>query len=83
MAFHHVLVFLLVSFIRLCLLGLWSLCWPHPGPVQSRAAAKMRTTLHRLRHRHAPHWTVPPVASPAPTHLLRDQHRRRYDLGVR
>jgi hypothetical protein len=48
MAFHHVLVFLLVSFIVLCLLGLWSLCWPHPGPVQSRAAAKMRTTLHRL-----------------------------------
>src|SRR5215467_5292332 len=43
-----VLLFPLVSFLMLCLLGLWSLCWPHPGPAQSRAAAKMRTSLHRL-----------------------------------
>ena len=27
---------------------LWSLCWSHLGLVQSRAAAKMRSTLHRL-----------------------------------
>jgi transposase-like protein len=48
MAFHHVVLYLLVSLLMLCLLGLRSLCWPHPGPVQSRAAAKIRTTLHRL-----------------------------------
>jgi IS1 family transposase/transposase-like protein len=47
MAFH-VFLFLLVSFLRPCLLRLWSLCWPHPGPGQSRAVAKMRTTLQRL-----------------------------------
>ena len=35
--------FLLFSLVLLC-----ALCWPHPGPAQSRAAAKMRTTLHRL-----------------------------------
>ena len=45
---HHVFLLLLVSFLMLCLLLLCSLCWPHPGPAQSRAAAKMRTTLHRL-----------------------------------
>jgi hypothetical protein len=44
---HHVFLLLLVSFLMLCLLLLCSLCWPHPGPAQSRAAAKMRTTLHR------------------------------------
>jgi hypothetical protein len=46
MAFH-VFLFLLVSFLMLCLLRLWFLCWPHPDPGQSRAAAKMRTMLHR------------------------------------
>jgi hypothetical protein len=45
---HHVLFILLVSFLLLCLLRLCSLWWPHTGPVQSRAAAKMRSTLHRL-----------------------------------
>src|SRR6266702_6492711 len=35
--------FLLFSLVLIC-----ALCWPHPGPAQSRAAAKMRTTLHRL-----------------------------------
>jgi len=45
---HHVLLLMLVSFLLLCLLPLCSLWWPHPAPVQSRAAAKMRSTLHRL-----------------------------------
>jgi len=31
-----------------CLLRLWPLCWPHHGSAQSRAVAKMRSTLHRL-----------------------------------
>ena len=48
MAFHHVILFLLVSLLMLCPLCLWSLRWPHPGPAKSRAAAKMRTMLHRL-----------------------------------
>ena len=48
MAFPHMFLFLLVSFLMLCLLGLWSLGWPYPGPVQSRAAAKTHKTLHRL-----------------------------------
>ncbi len=45
---HHVLLLLLVSFLLLCLLLRCSLWWLHPAPVQSRAAAKMRSTLHRL-----------------------------------
>jgi hypothetical protein len=45
---HHVLLLLLVSFLLLCLLWLCSLWWPHPGPDQSRAAAQVRTRLHRL-----------------------------------
>jgi IS1 family transposase len=45
---QHVLLLLLVSFLLLCLLLLCSLWWPHPGPGQSRAAAKVRTRLHRL-----------------------------------
>jgi len=44
----HGCLFLLVSFFTLCLLGLWSLRWPHYGPAQSRAAAKLRPKLHRL-----------------------------------
>ena len=44
----HVLLLLLVSFLLLCLLLRCSLCWPHFGPIQSRAAAKMRRKLHRL-----------------------------------
>src|SRR5947209_12751250 len=48
MAFHQGFLFLLVSLLMLCLLGLWSLCWSHPGPIQLFATAKMPTTLHRL-----------------------------------
>jgi IS1 family transposase/transposase-like protein len=44
----HGYLFLLVSFLTLCLLGLWSLRWPHHSPAQSRAAAKLRPKLHRL-----------------------------------
>jgi hypothetical protein len=42
---HHVLLLLLASFL---LLLLCALCWPYPGSVQSRTAAKMRTTVQRL-----------------------------------
>src|SRR5215469_3426067 len=45
---HHVLFLLLASFLLLCLLWLCALWWPHPGPVQSRGVAKVRTKLHRL-----------------------------------
>src|SRR5512135_678842 len=38
------LVFLLIFFLAL----LCSFCWPHPGSVRSRAAAKVCTTLPRL-----------------------------------
>src|SRR5712691_4121729 len=41
---HHMFLFFLLFFLTL----LWALCWPHPGPAQPRAAAKMRRTLHRL-----------------------------------
>jgi transposase-like protein len=47
MAFH-VFLLLLVPFLMLCLLRLWSLCWPHPGSTQLRVAAKMRTRLQRF-----------------------------------
>ncbi len=47
MAFH-VFLLLLVSFLMFCLLWLWPLCWPHHGSAQSRAVAKLRSTLHRL-----------------------------------
>src|SRR6266849_5565152 len=40
--------FLLLFFLMFSLALLCTLCWPHQGPAQSRAAAKMRTTLHRL-----------------------------------
>ena len=49
-------------------------------PHTSRA---MHTTAQRLWHRHAPHWTAPPVASPAPTRLLWGLRLRLSDLGVR
>src|SRR2546430_3815734 len=38
---------------RLSLLG--ALFWPHPGPVQSRAAARVRTTFQRLLKPRSPH----------------------------
>ena len=68
---HHVLLLLLASFL---LLLLCALCWPHPGPIQSRAAAKMRTTLHRLLKPRTPDdcpacrltSTSSPGAGPAP-----------------
>ena len=44
-----------LSFLMFFLALLYALCWPHPGPAQSRAAAKIRTRLHRLRHRPAAH----------------------------
>jgi hypothetical protein len=41
-------VYLLVFFLLFSLVLLGRLCWPHPGPAPSRAAAKVRTTLHHL-----------------------------------
>ncbi len=41
-------VFLLVFFLLFSLSLLCALCWPHQGPAPSRAAAKMRSRLHRL-----------------------------------
>ena len=40
-------VFLLVFILIFSLALLCSLCWPHHGPAQSRAVAKMRTKLQR------------------------------------
>jgi hypothetical protein len=44
----NVHVFLLVFFLICSLALLCSLCWPYYGPVQPRAAAKVRTVLPRL-----------------------------------
>jgi len=41
-------VYLLVFFLLFSLTLLCALCWLHPGPAPSRAAAKLRTRLHRL-----------------------------------
>jgi hypothetical protein len=41
-------VYLLVILLIFSLALLCALCWPHPGLVQSRAEASVRTTLHRL-----------------------------------
>jgi hypothetical protein len=44
-------VFLLIfSLALLCFL-----CWPHHGPAPSRAATKVRSTLHRLLKPRCPH----------------------------
>jgi hypothetical protein len=40
---QQMFLFFLLFFLAL----LCTLCWPHPGPAQSRAAAKMRTMLRR------------------------------------
>jgi hypothetical protein len=44
-------LFFLMFFLAL----LCALHWPHPGPAQSRAAAKIRTRLHRLLKPRCPH----------------------------
>ncbi len=41
-------VFLLVFLLLFSLALLCALCWSHQGPAQSRAAAKVRSRLHRL-----------------------------------
>ena len=64
----HVCVFLLVSFLLLSLALLWRLCWLHHDPAQTRAAAKMRTMLHRLLKPRTPDdCPVCRLASPAPS----------------
>ena len=46
--FMNIHVFLLVFFLIFFLALLCALCWPHHGPVRSRAAVKVRSTLPRL-----------------------------------
>jgi IS1 family transposase len=48
---QQMFLFFLMFFLAL----LYALCWPHPGPAQSRAAAKIRTRLHRLLKPRCPH----------------------------
>jgi transposase-like protein len=88
MAFH-VFLFLLVSFLMLCLLRLWSLCWPDHGPAQSRAATKMRDRLQRLLKPRTPldcpaccHASTPSsVVGPAPA-LVRPWHEMKSRRGA-
>ncbi len=68
------LFFLLFFLALLC-----TLCWPHPGPAQSRAAAKMRTMLHRHRHRPAAQTIAPLAVSPPLPRRVED--RRLYLCG--
>jgi hypothetical protein len=80
-------VFLLVFFLIFSLALLCALCWPHPGPVQSRAAAKVRTTFHRLLKPRSPHdcpacRLASPASSggglaPAPVRPWREMKSRR------
>jgi hypothetical protein len=51
----QVFLFLLVFFLLFSLALLCALCWPHQGPAQSRAAAQLRSTLHRLLKPRCPH----------------------------
>jgi hypothetical protein len=78
----HVFLFLLVFCLILGLARLWHLYWLHHTPPHSRGGA-MHTTAQRLRHRHAPHLTAPPVASPAPSRRVWGLRLRLCDLGVR
>ena len=80
-----VFLFPLASFLMLCLLGLWSLCWPYRGPAQSRAAAKMCTSLQRLLKPRTPlycpaccHASTPySVVGPAPVRPWHEVKSRR------
>jgi len=58
----HVDMFQLVVFLILCLALLWRLCWFPFRPSSSKGEAK-RTTLHRLRHRHAAQTMAPVLAT--------------------
>ena len=60
----HVFVFLLVFFLILFLVLLWRFYWLHLQLSPFKAGV-VRTTVQRLRHRHARHWTAPPFVSPA------------------
>lgn len=97
MAFH-VFLFLLVSFLTLCLFRIWSLCWPDLGSAQSRAATKMRTRLQRLLkprtlldcptccHASTPSpvvWPAPPMSLPAVSHSRPLQQRGGTRLDMR
>jgi hypothetical protein len=75
-------VFLLLFFLMFSLALLCSLCWPHQGPAQSRAAAKMRTTLHRSLCP-AAHTIAPPVVSPPLPRRLEGQRLCQCVPGLR
>jgi len=51
----HVFLLLLLFVLLFSLARLCSLCWPHHGPAQSAAAAKMRSTVQRLLKPRSPH----------------------------
>jgi len=82
MAFH-VFLFLLVFFLLLSLALLCFLWWPHHGPAQSRAAAKIRSTLPRLRHRPARQTIALPVVSPPLPRRLEGHRLCRCGPGAR
>jgi hypothetical protein len=79
----NVHVFLLVFFLICSLALLCSLCWPYYGPVQPRAAAKVRTVLPRLRHRPATQTIAPPVVSPPLPRRVEGPRLCLCDLGQR
>jgi len=59
---HHVFFLLLLCVLMFSLARLCFLCWPHHGPAW--LAAAKRTSLHRLRHRHASQTIALPVVTP-------------------
>jgi hypothetical protein len=78
---HYAFLLLLVFFLLLSLAWLWYLYWFHHGPPHSRAVA-LHPAVHRLRHRHAPHTIVQPVASPPLSRQVKSQLLRLYAPGV-
>jgi hypothetical protein len=66
MAFH-VFLFLLVFFLLLSLALLCFLWWPHHGPAQSRAAAKIRSPVCSSPARQT--IALPVVSPPLPRRL--------------
>jgi hypothetical protein len=84
MALHvFMFVFLLVVCLLLSLTLLWRLSWLHQGPASTRAAAKRRSRLPCLRHRHAPQTIAPPVDSPPLPRRGWGLHLHQYVPGVR
>ena len=80
-------VYLLVILLIFSLARLGALCWPHPGLVQPKAEASVRTTLHRLLKprtpddcpvcRHASTGSLGAGPVPAPVHPWSEVKSRR------